>query len=375
MHGRLDRNRREQCLRVRMHRRSVDLRARPQLDDLSQVHDRNAVGDVPHHRQVVSDEEIREAELTLELLEQVHDLRLDRDVERRHRLVEDHHPRVEGERPCDADALPLAARELMWEAVRVLGREPDRAQELLHSAIPLASAVEAMDPERLGDDVPDRHARVQRGVRILEDDLDVPPDRPHLPALQPRDVLTVEDDLPGGRFEELQDGATEGRLAAAGLTHDAERLARADGQADSVDGPDLADGALEKAGLDRKVLDELVDSEQFVAVRGRIATRGLRHGRLRLAHRASSLATATGEGTPTSSSAKWQAVRCALPSSSARSPGISVRQTARPCEWTQRGWNAHPGGGLMRLGGWPGIGSSRSLSMSTRAMLFMRPIV
>ena len=34
-----------------------------------------------------------------------------------------------------------------------------------------------------------------------------------------------------------------------------------------------------------------------------------------------------------------------------------MRQRARPCDSTQRGWNAQPGGGVIRLGGWPGIGS------------------
>jgi hypothetical protein len=37
---------------------------------------------VPHEREVVSDEEVGEPELALEGLEQVDDLRADRDVER-----------------------------------------------------------------------------------------------------------------------------------------------------------------------------------------------------------------------------------------------------------------------------------------------------
>ena len=55
-------------------------------------------GDVAHDRQVVRDEEVREPELVLQIFEQVHDLRLDRDVERRDRLVEHDQRRVERER-------------------------------------------------------------------------------------------------------------------------------------------------------------------------------------------------------------------------------------------------------------------------------------
>ena len=41
---------------------------------ICQVHDDHAVGNMPHHREIVRDEEIGEAELLLQLLEQVDDL-------------------------------------------------------------------------------------------------------------------------------------------------------------------------------------------------------------------------------------------------------------------------------------------------------------
>ena len=53
----------------------------------------------------------------LEVLEQVEDLRLDADVERRHRLVADDQARVEDERAGDRDALALAAGELVGLAL------------------------------------------------------------------------------------------------------------------------------------------------------------------------------------------------------------------------------------------------------------------
>ena len=102
-----------------------------ELDDLAEVHDHHAVGDVPDDVQVVRDEDVRQPEVVLEVLEQVEDLRLHGDVERGHRLVADDQLRVHGERARDADALALAAGELVREAVVVLGVQPDDLEQLL----------------------------------------------------------------------------------------------------------------------------------------------------------------------------------------------------------------------------------------------------
>ena len=67
----------------------------PGLNDLPQVHDQDAVRDVPDRCQVVTDEQVRETEVALQPLEQVDDLRLQRDIEGGDRLVADEHPRVD----------------------------------------------------------------------------------------------------------------------------------------------------------------------------------------------------------------------------------------------------------------------------------------
>ena len=63
-----------------------------------------------HDAEVVGDEQIGEAELLLEILQQVDDLGLDRDVQRRDGLVADDQLGLERERSCDADPLALAAQ-------------------------------------------------------------------------------------------------------------------------------------------------------------------------------------------------------------------------------------------------------------------------
>ena len=70
------------------------------------------------------DEDIRQAEFLLEILHQIHDLRLNRDVEGADRLVGDHDLRVGGERARDADALALSAGKLVRIAMDVSGDRP-----------------------------------------------------------------------------------------------------------------------------------------------------------------------------------------------------------------------------------------------------------
>ncbi len=148
---------------------AVEIRGRRHLDDLAEVHDRDGVGDVLHHREVVRDEEVREPEPLLQVLEQVHDAGLDRHVERGDGLVEHQERGVERERASDADALALTARELMRVPVRVMPVQPDERQELFDTRAVIAGHL--VDDERFRDRGADRHAGIERRVRILEHDL------------------------------------------------------------------------------------------------------------------------------------------------------------------------------------------------------------
>jgi len=66
-----------------------DLFGRAFLDDLAEIENVDAIGDLAHHGEIMGDEEVGEAELGLQALEEVEDLRLDRDIEGRDRLVAD----------------------------------------------------------------------------------------------------------------------------------------------------------------------------------------------------------------------------------------------------------------------------------------------
>ena len=144
-----------------MQRPVADRRARTELDDLAQVHHRHPVADVPDHRQLVGDEQVGQVELLLQVFHQVDDLRLDRDVEGADRLVRDHERRVEHQGPCDADALPLATRELVRIAVHETRVEADDAHDLLHPLFGLLAASQPEVAQGFAHDVADGHSWVQ----------------------------------------------------------------------------------------------------------------------------------------------------------------------------------------------------------------------
>ena len=113
---------------------SVKICSTGTFDDLAQVHHRDPIRDVPDHAEVVRDEQVGQPELVLKVLEQVDDLRLYGDVECGDRLVGDDELGPQRKCPRDADALALAAGELVREAVGVFGRKPDPVEQIPHRA-------------------------------------------------------------------------------------------------------------------------------------------------------------------------------------------------------------------------------------------------
>ena len=90
-----------------------DLRRRSLFDDAAVLHHGDVVADLRGDAQIMGDEQQRDAEPGLDLVEQFQHLRLHRDVERGDGLVGDQHVGIERQRARDGDALALAAGELM----------------------------------------------------------------------------------------------------------------------------------------------------------------------------------------------------------------------------------------------------------------------
>src|SRR5215211_5416480 len=112
--------------------------------------------------------------------------------------------------------------------------------ELAQVLLALAARVAAQLLQRAAEDALHREAPVQRGVGVLEDDLQ----RADVVAPALRDLLLellpVElDDRPLVGGDEPEQRARERRLAAAGLADQTQRLARPQDEVEVVHGADI----------------------------------------------------------------------------------------------------------------------------------------
>ena len=124
------------------------------LDDAAEIHDGDMIADVPHDPQVVRDEEIGKTAFRLNVLQQVDDLRLDRDVERGDRLVGDDQRRVESEGTGDGKALALPAGELRRAIAKLIGAaSPTRRNSSATRSSMRGRRERAVDAQRLRDGI------------------------------------------------------------------------------------------------------------------------------------------------------------------------------------------------------------------------------
>ena len=107
--------------------------------------------------------------------------------------------------------------------------------------------------DRLGDDLPDRHARIERRVRILKDHLHVLPRAAQLRAGQLRDVDVAEHHAAARRLDEPQHRAAERRLAASRFADEPERFAGKNVERHAVDR--LHDAVAAEIEVDLQVSD------------------------------------------------------------------------------------------------------------------------
>ncbi len=218
--------------RCRMARMQEDVRHRPLLHDTTAIEHGDAVAGAADDVHLMGDEHDGDAELAVDLAQQVkHGARRLR-VERARRLVAEQHLRLAGERPCDADALLLAAGKLAGIFVGVLG-EPDAGEQRRHALGDLDLAKLTGEFQRIGDIAGDG-ARTQQ-VEMLEDHADRAAKLAQALALGVRHPHAAYEDLAARRALQKVDEAHQRRLAGPGGADDAEDLALGDREVDAVE--------------------------------------------------------------------------------------------------------------------------------------------
>src|SRR6266581_4525236 len=211
-----DRHDGHERLRIRVPRILDQLSRRPFLDDLLQVHDPDAVREDPGEGEVVGDEQVGEAFLLPQLQEQLEDFRANRHVEHRDGLVGHDELGIQDERTRDRYALSLASGELVGIAEQEVPRwsQTGIGQGLLDPRFRLGAVpAQAIHNQRLRDDVVHGVFRIQRLVRILEDDLELLPQALDLDPLETLFAQPVPDEDPTDedRDDEREQGAAEHR--------------------------------------------------------------------------------------------------------------------------------------------------------------------
>ena len=165
--------------------------------------------------------------LTLQMAKQVDDLRLNRDIQRRDRLVRHQKLRLHAQRPRDGDALALPAGELGRILIEIRFVEADVVHlELGLLAVCAARRGDVVDAHGLGDTIADRHVRVKARGRVLKDHLACGLQHFFVRAAGGlvAEVDAIVKDMPAARLQDAHRAARGGRLARAGLADKAENL-------------------------------------------------------------------------------------------------------------------------------------------------------
>ena len=208
----------------------------------------------------MGDQQIGQSELFLQIREKVDHLGLDTDVERADRLVGDDQIGLGRQGSGDPDPLALATGELVRIAPERSVRQSDGVEQLPHPDADGGSGAQLVSADRLGDDALDALARVEAGIRVLEDHLHVAALLAELFTLERRQLDAVEADGPGGDRQEPQDRLADGALAASTLTDEPERCTVGDVEIDAVDRADGSDDAIEQDAFgDREIYGETAD--------------------------------------------------------------------------------------------------------------------
>ena len=96
------RHRRDERLRIGMRRATKDIVCQPDLYDRPQIHHGDPGRDLSHYRKVVRDEDIGQRKPFLQVSQQVHDLRLHRDIQCRDGFVQYDQTRFQRDRAGNA---------------------------------------------------------------------------------------------------------------------------------------------------------------------------------------------------------------------------------------------------------------------------------
>ena len=163
--------------------------------------------------------------LFLQLFKQVDYLRLNRNVQCRNRLITDNNFWLKYNSASNTNTLALATRELMRVAVLELKVKANFLHNLFNASVALCLClIRARDINWLANDIHDRHTRVQRAVRILEDKFHLLTRTLEVFSLKRGEVFPIKLNRTRGWLGEAQHALAGCRLSAARLANNSQSL-------------------------------------------------------------------------------------------------------------------------------------------------------
>ena len=137
-----------------------------------------------------------------------------------------------------------------------------KTQQLGYPAGCLFTPRHSVNLERCGHDTTNGHARVERGVGILEDHLHPLSHSPQVLAFETGQIHSVKRNLAAGSRVELQDGPAGCGLAAPAFPHQAQRLTTIDIKTHPIHRFHIASTPPEETTGDGKVLADITEPDQ-----------------------------------------------------------------------------------------------------------------
>ena len=167
----------QKSTRVGMGGRLKNVLLAPDLDQVSRVHNRNAVGDFETTARSCEMKSIDKSKFLPQLGQQLENLRLNGDIERGGGFVGDQQLRTIHDGHGDHDALAHASGKLVRIITRA--RSGSGIATVVNASVATLPAsrfdILTMSEHGLGDLVADTHHRIQRSHRLLEDHCDFEP--------------------------------------------------------------------------------------------------------------------------------------------------------------------------------------------------------
>ena len=174
----------------------------------SAINHRNAVAKLRNHTQIMCDQNDRRIIFLFQIPHQFQNLRLNRHIERRRRLIRKKQFRLRHKRHGNHDPLFHAAGKLMWKFIFPRRRDSHKRQNIIHLPVLfLPWHLMKVQIQHFQYLIPHRMRRIQTGHGILKDHGNLFPSQPQHKTLRLfQKVVPVIDD---GAFRDLADACRQ----------------------------------------------------------------------------------------------------------------------------------------------------------------------